>query len=501
MDKLSIKEVISYKFEDNRYYTLNDIIKIFSQYYNIDVEEFKLVGYSYKEVIDIVNNNHHIKMNSNGDFIFSKYGIWELFLNLFSKIELNDEKIEISSKIYERWFNRNANTIVKIFEPRKKGSKLLLDDLIIEKVLLKMFPKELDYNYSYRKEIILNILEKYGLDYEEKDNKFILDMENLPKFLKELMSNIELTITRYYSINDIQKRLQYPANLNNYYIDSPLIYYCEEKWIDYSKSRIQEIIMEDYDGIVEFYKGKNWKIYGPDERFKNELGKWSIPIECSSEIRPEGYSINKGKLQYLMNSTYCKYLILELERRILRVNYKYSLSELEGAISKLSKVKILDYSSKILVDINKYYIENIESILDSNKERIKECRHVIEEIQKYRKQNTLRALEVYKELKTAVNKLERIKYSIPTEDILTNINDILKKDKKNNSINIARKLYKKQIRNDENFEKFRLKSYSLQGECSRIVEEIKENLLEFRKSLKQKKLIQFDLYFKDILDI
>ncbi|MGX7112804.1 hypothetical protein [Gemella cuniculi] len=57
-----------------------------------------------------------------------------------------------------------------------------------------------------------------------------------------------------------------------------------------------------------------------------------------------------------------------------------------------------------------------------------------------------------------------------------NIKTILEENNKDYVKRISKKLYNKQIRNNENLEKFKRKSYELQGECNRIVEAIKNNL-------------------------
>lgn len=502
MSMLSIREVLLYEFEKNRYYSLKDIFSKFAQYYNINIEEFTFVGYSYNEVVDIVKDNNIGKIEDENILLLSK-DIWELFLNICDKIELDDKKEKLSEEQYQEVFNENIRNVSKVLiNGMKDKSRIHIDVFILQKILDEIF-SDVGYIYSDRgKENLEVFLKFYSAGYDKNKSKFIIEVNNIENIINDLYKYIDVWKEEYYSISDIKKRLKYPANLDNYYINSPWIYYGEYEWIDYSMSGIQEIVRKDYEGESEFFKFGSWKIYGSDERYKDKKGKHEIPRKRSSEIRPEGYELNKGKLQYLMNSTYCTYLIIELERRILNVNYKYALTELEDKIKELSNTEIMDYSSGILVDINKYYMDNITFILDSNKIRIQEYRDIIDRIQKYRKQNTLRALKGYKELKTAVNKLEKIKYIIPTEeDILTNISTILEKSCKDNIKNIARKLYNKQIRNDKNFKKFRLKSYSLQGEGSKKAEEIKGDLKEFRKTLKQKKLIQFDLYFKDMLDV
>ena len=425
---LTVKEVIKNEFKSKHNYALREVFNIFSQIYNISKAEFKFIGYGYDEIIEILEDGK-IGEKSNDEFFLKREDIWNLFLCIADKIELNsqEEKIEC----------------IKLIKKNKKSMKLLKDS--------------------------------------KEGTRLLIDVKKNEAF---------------YTIKDLEKRLTYPADLNNYYIDDPIIYYCEKEWIKFSSSQIKEIIKKDYEGTFEFFKYGNWKIYGPDEEFKNRYGKHSIPLKNSNKIRPEGYCINKGKLQYLMNSTYCRYLIYELEHRLLKPNYKFSVKELEEEINKLSKEKIIDYSKNILCELNNSYIEDMNKIRSDNKRKLQEYKYVLELIKKGKRDKIIKNVDGYLDLKTLINKLEMIEYKDSSRDILKNIKTLLEEDSREYSTKIAKKLYNKQATYNENLRELKKESYELQGECSKKVNEIYSNLINIRKSIKNEaKLSNFDLYF------
>lgn len=425
---LTVKEVIQNEFKSKHNYALREVFNIFSQIYNISKAEFKFIGYGYDEIIEILEDGK-IGEKSNDEFFLKREDIWNLFLCIADKIELNsqEEKIEC----------------IKLIKKNKKSMKLLKDS--------------------------------------KEGTRLLIDVKKNEAF---------------YTIKDLEKRLTYPADLNNYYIDDPIIYYCEKEWIKFSSSQIKEIIKKDYEGTFEFFKYGNWKIYGPDEEFKNRYGKHSIPLKNSNKIRPEGYCINKGKLQYLMNSTYCRYLIYELEHRLLKPNYKFSVKELEEEINKLSKEKIIDYSKNILCELNNSYIEDMNKIRSDNKRKLQEYKYVLELIKKGKRDKIIKNVDGYLDLKTLINKLEMIEYKDSSRDILKNIKTLLEEDSREYSTKIAKKLYNKQATYNENLRELKKESYELQGECSKKVKKIYNNLIDIRKSIKDEaKLSNFDLYF------
>ena len=425
---LTVNEVIQNEFKSKHSYALREVFNIFSQIYNISKAEFKFIGYGYDEIIEILEDGK-IGEKSNDEFFLKREDIWNLFLCIADKIELNsqEEKIEC----------------IKLIKKNKKSMKLLKDS--------------------------------------KEGTRLLIDVKKNEAF---------------YTIKDLEKRLTYPADLNNYYIDDPIIYYCEKEWIKFSSSQIKEIIKKDYEGTFEFFKYGNWKIYGPDEEFKNRYGKHSIPLKNSNKIRPEGYCINKGKLQYLMNSTYCRYLIYELEHRLLKPNYKFSVKELEEDINKLSKEKIIDYSKNILCELNNSYIEDMNKIRSDNKRKLQEYKYVLELIKKGKRDKIIKNVDGYLDLKTLINKLEMIEYKDSSRDILKNIKTLLEEDSREYSTKIAKKLYNKQATYNENLRELKKESYELQGECSKKVKKIYNNLIDIRKSIKDEaKLSNFDLYF------
>ena len=89
-----------------------------------------------------------------------------------------------------------------------------------------------------------------------------------------------------------------------------------------------------------------------------------------------------------------------------------------------------------------------------------------------------------------------IEYKDSSRDILKNIKTLLEEDSREYSTKIAKKLYNKQATYNENLRELKNASYELQGECSKKVKKIYNNLIDIRKSIKDEaKLSNFDLYF------
>ena len=490
---LTVKEVIQNEFKSKNNYTLREVFNIFSQIYNIKKEEFKFIGYGYDEIIEILESGK-IGEKISEEFFLKKEDIWDLFLNIAEKIELNSQKVEKEECI--KLIKENKKSM-KILKDSKKGTRLLIDAEKIEDIILLTFSEKENYIILYQGENSIDgILAEYSVENGKKENEFFVEVNDIDDIFYKVFDYRKIEKEVFYTIKDLEKRLTYPADLNNYYIDDSIIYHCENEWIKFSPSHIKEIIKEDYEGTSEFFKFGNWKIYGSDEEFKDNFGKHSIPLEDFNKIRPEGHCINKGKLQYLMNSTYCRYLMYELEHRLLKPNYKFSVKELEEEINKLSKEKIIDYSKNILCELNNSYIEDINEIRNDNKRKLQEYKHVLELIKKGKQDKIIENVDGYLDLETLINKLEMIEYKNTSRDILKNIKTLLEEDSRGYSTKIAKKLYNKQATYNENLRELKKESYELQGECSKKVNEIYSNLINIRKSIKNEaKLSNFDLYF------
>lgn len=490
---LTVKEVIQNEFKSKNNYTLREVFNIFSQIYNIKKEEFKFIGYGYDEIIEILESGK-IGEKISEEFFLKKEDIWDLFLNIAEKIELNSQKVEKEECI--KLIKENKESM-KILKDSKKGTRLLIDAKKIEDIILLTFSEKENYIILYQGENSIDgILAEYSVENGKKENEFFVEVNDIDDIFYKVFDYRKIEKEVFYTIKDLEKRLTYPADLNNYYIDDSIIYHCENEWIKFSPSHIKEIIKEDYEGTSEFFKFGNWKIYGSDEEFKDNFGKHSIPLEDSNKIRPEGHCINKGKLQYLMNPTYCRYLMYKLEHRLLKPNYKFSVKELEEEINKLSKEKIIDYSKNILCELNNSYIEDINEIRNDNKRKLQEYKHVLELIKKGKQDKIIENVDGYLDLETLINKLEMIEYKNTSRDILKNIKTLLEEDSRGYSTKIAKKLYNKQATYNENIRELKKISYELQGECSKKVKEIYNNLIDIRKSIKDEaKLSNFDLYF------
>ena len=490
---LTVKEVIQNEFKSKHNYALREVFNIFSQIYNISKEEFKFIGYGYDEIIEILENGK-IGEKSNDEFFLRKVDIWNLFLYIADKIELNSQKVEKKECI--KLIKKNKKSM-KMLKDSKKGTRLLIDAKKIEDIILLTFSEKENYIILCQGENSIDgILAEYSVENGKKENEFFVEVNNIDDIFYKVFDYRKIEKEVFYTIKDLEQRLTYPADLNNYYIDDSIIYHCENEWIKFSPSQIKEIIKKDYEGTFEFFKFGSWKIYGSDEEFKDRYGKHSISLEDSNKIRPDGYCINKGKLQYLMNSTYCRYLMYELEHRLLKPNYKFSVKELEEEINKLSKEKIIDYSKNILCELNSSYIEDINKIRNDNKRKLQEYKHVLELIKKGKQDKIIENVDGYLDLESLINKLEMIEYKNTSRDILKNIKTLLEEDSRGYSTKIAKKLYNKQATYNENIRELKKISYELQGECSKKVNEIYNNLITIRKSIKDEfKLSIFDLYF------
>ena len=162
----------------------------------------------------------------------------------------------------------------------------------------------------------------------------------------------------------------------------------------------------------------------------------------------------------------------------------------------MSKEKIIDYSKNILCELNNSYIEDINKIRSENKRKLQEYKYVLELIKKGKQDKIIENVDGYLNLGTLINKLEMIEYKDSSRDILKNIKTLLEEDSREYSTKIAKKLYNKQATYNENLRELKNASYELQGECSKKVKKIYNNLIDIRKSIKDEaKLSNFDLYF------
>ena len=107
---LTVNEVIQNEFKSKHSYALREVFNIFSQIYNISKAEFKFIGYGYDEIIEILEDGK-IGEKSNDEFFLKREDIWNLFLCIADKIELNsqEEKIEC----------------IKLIKTNKKSMKLI----------------------------------------------------------------------------------------------------------------------------------------------------------------------------------------------------------------------------------------------------------------------------------------------------------------------------------------------------------------------------------------
>lgn len=503
MSKLPVDKLINKEFKSYELYSVDDIFKIFANHYNIGVNKFKFFNYDKKEVSNKLSKIALNGKNATNINIISFNGgiVSQLFIQIKNEIELIDKKEKITKKEYEKLVDENAEKIAKIINNYKFKSKFLIDESDISEILSAIFPREAGYYfYDGGKETISNILQNnINSSYDKKRNKFIISEKDILELIGILYGTIELQKESYYTINDVIERLKYPAKLENYYLGAPWIYYSNNMWIKYDKTHIQKIIKGDYTGDQEFFKTGDWRIYGSDSKYKDNNGIHRIMND--REIRDD-YGYNSGQEKYLMNATYCKYLLIELENRKSKVRYKFSLSDLEKKLSNFSKKEIVDYSNKFLKEINEYYKEEIQSIIKDNNNKINYYNALINDINECERMGVLSKIDKVSELKKKIDKLQKIKFKNQNLDgIITGIKDVIKNDNSDSGDikKCAKRLYNNQIKNYENIQKIARKSYQLQGECNKIVEEINKEILRISITLNEKDLGILKLLFNDIL--
>lgn len=507
MMKLPINTLIHKEFYVDKFYSVDDIFKIFANHYGIELEEFKFLNRDKQEISDILNgiflDNESLGniKKENGRVIVNKIGIWKLFLKVNKEIELSDKKIKLTKKEFEKLVDKNKENIMKIINKYKIKNNFLIDETDVVTILSAIFSKEIGYYFDDGgKDNITNILKnKVNSKFITKYNKFIISKEAMIKLIDKLYDIIELQKEKFYSIRDVLERLNYPARLESYYLDEPWIYHDDNMWIKYDKTHIQDIIREDYIGEKEFFKIGNWRIYGSDEEYKDSEGRHTIKTFLR---RPEGYKENAGVLEYLMNATYCRYLIIELEKRKLEGGYKYSLSNIEYKLTNLPKETIINYSEKILKEFDEYYKGKTRSIIRDNQNRINNYVSIIDNTKKLKSLGILPKIDKVNELKKLVSKLQKIKYkNQDLDNLIDGIKELIKSenDKTKYIKNCAKRLYNNQIKLEKNFRKISRKSCQLQGECNKIVEEINKEILRISTTLNKKDLGILELLFDDVL--
>ena len=86
--KLPINTLIHKEFYVDKFYSVDDIFKIFANHYGIELEEFKFLNRDKQEISDILNgifldneSPGYIK-KENGRVVVNKIGIWKLFLKV-----------------------------------------------------------------------------------------------------------------------------------------------------------------------------------------------------------------------------------------------------------------------------------------------------------------------------------------------------------------------------------------------------------------------------------
>ena len=203
-----------------------------------------------------------------------------------------------------------------------------------------------------------------------------------------------------------------------------------------------------------------------------------------------------------MNATYCRYLIIELEKRKLEGGYKYSLSNIEYKLTNLPKETIINYSEKILKELDEYYKEKTRSIIRDNQNRINNYVSIIDNTKKLKSLGILPKIDKVNELKKLVSKLQKIKYkNQDLDNLIDGIKELIKSEKDKNKYikTCSKRLYNNQIKLDKNFQKTKKKSYQLQVECNKIVEEINNEILKVSATLNENDLGILKLLFDDVL--
>ena len=223
---LTVKEVIKNEFKSKHNYALREVFNIFSQIYNISKEEFKFIGYGYDEIIEILEDGK-ICEKSNDEFFLRRGDILNLFLYIADKIELNSQKVEKKECIELIKENKKS---MKMLKDSRKGKRLLIDAKKIEDIILLTFSEKENYIILCQgKNSIDGILAEYSVENGKKENEFFVEVNDIDNIFYKVFDYRKIEKEVFYTIKDLEKRLTYPADLNNYYIEDSIIYHCENE--------------------------------------------------------------------------------------------------------------------------------------------------------------------------------------------------------------------------------------------------------------------------------
>lgn len=487
---MKVTEII-YSLKENKLYTLPEVLQEFTSKRNKTKND--ILGYTLHDLQNIIEDEISNKMESfdcskNISFLLDKYSIFWLFEKICGKIELFDNRTEIDEKELSSLVKKNMRELKRFLDSKSSGKCIGLDEEDIVDLIDIIFSKNKEYIYTITggRPCVTEKLKGVARSIDNNGKYIIIKDDNS---INQLFSMIENIVTvwreRYYSISDVIDRLKYPALLDNYYINSPYVYYKDDNWIKYDISYIQRLIKKDYEGKNEFPKVRDWRIYGSDGNYKDrfgvhDLGEKYIP-------RPEGIdSINSGTLMYYMNTAYCKSLIYELERRALKQSYQITENEIKIQLLDSLKDNMLhEKIEEILQEIWDNYYNSLKCIISDNFNKINMYLYnidIIEDLEKYC-YTGLDTNLCWCEFKQHIDSLAKLDYKEEKfTTISKNIDEILKSkymDKKDKINIIAKKIYNKQIKSSESIQKNREKFYTVQGECSKIYESIIQSKIAF----------------------
>lgn len=488
---MKVTEII-YSLKENKLYTLPEVLLEFISKENKTKND--ILGYTLHDLQNIIEDEISKKMKSfdcskNISFLLDRCSIFWLFEKIREKIELSDNCIEIDEKELSGLVRKNINEVKQFLQSKSSREYIGLSEEDFVDLIDIIFSKNKEYVYTIigGKSCVTEKLKGVARSIDNNGKYIVIKDDNSINQLFSIIINIvAVWRERYYSISDVTDRLKYhPALLGNYYINSPYVYYKDDNWIKYDISYIQRLIKKDNEGENEFSKVGDWRIYGSDGNYKDSFGIHDL--EEKYIPRPEGIdSINSGTLMYYMNTAYCKSLIYELEQRALKQSYQITENKIKiQLLDSLKDNMLREKIEEILQEIRDNYYNSLKCIISDNFNKINTYLYnidIIEDLEEYC-YTGLDTNLCWCEFKQHIESLAKLDYKEEKfTTIRKNIGEILKSkymDEKDKINIIAKKIYNKQIKSSESIQKNREKSFTFQGECSKIYESIIQSKIAF----------------------
>lgn len=385
--------------------------------------------------------------------------------------------VEDLFKVVAEYANTNFENAILIGYSIEDIQKLVADEYLNEGI----------FKHRRKNSILQNSSNTYLMN-----NIFIIDL------LDEVENRIELNDGSFYSLTEILRRFQYPVNLDRYYSDDP--------WSNFDKTYIQKIVKNDYEGVEEYPKTyEGWIIYGPDEKFKDSIGKHEINSN-DFEPRPEGYKEPKaGVLEYLVNKEYAKNLAYELEEKKYRGKHELSINKIRMSLANMQKDKIGDFSEEFLEKKRSFYLNEIQKLDVDKSNRTDKYQIMIQNIEYCIECGYFDFFDELTNLKENIEYMNSIKvFNISYQTVLKKIIEKAE-DKYLSDLEcyqlIAKSLYYRQNKYEKDFIKYRKKVFEAIGNCAKTERNILLSLKVIKQRLVGGQLSTFDLLFGNEIDL